>query len=126
MKKLNKLTSQELSTVDQVLTKLTPEERQKFDEEYQEFALSEMILSIMEQDKTSIKKLAEIAGVPPSVIQEMRSGVKKDYSLTAFLKILKGLGCTKLQVEYHGKYLDIPIQVNISEGQATRKISRLK
>lgn len=127
MKKTNKVDNQPLSTVEETLAKLTPKQRKKFDEEYKEFALSEMLLSIMEQDKTSVRKLAKVAGVSPSIIQAMRSGTKKDYSLTIFLKVLKGLGCKRFKVEYHGKYLDLPIQVDLPEQPTKRKkISRSK
>lgn len=122
MKKTNKIVDKKstgiknkakLSTVDQTLAALTPKQRKKFDEEYQDFALEEMLLSLMEQDKTSVKDLAKISGVSATIIQAMRSGSKKDYSLTVFLKVLKGLGCKRFKVEHNGKYLDIPIQIEL-------------
>ncbi len=109
----NKKLIHELSTVEQTLAKLTPKQRKKFDEEMQDFALEEMLLAIMEQDKTSVRQLAKISGVSPTIIQSMRSGTKKDYSLTVFLKVLKGLGCKHFKIERNGKYLNIPIQIEI-------------
>lgn len=127
MKKITKqIKNQELSTVDEVLSTLTPKQRKKFDTEQQEFVLSEMILSIMEQDKTSVRQLAKIAGISPTVIQAMRSGIKKDYSLTVFLKVLKGLGCKRLKIEHHGKYLNVPIQVKLKSTTATKRAKLLK
>ena len=99
---------QELSTVDQTLAKLTPKQKEKFDKEFQDFVLSELLLAIMEQDNLSVRQLAKLANVSPSVIQSMRSGEKKDYTLTVFLKVLKGLGCKKLKVEYKGKNINLP------------------
>jgi hypothetical protein len=109
MKKINKHdTPQQLSTSDEFLQKLTPKQRKKFDTELREFALSELLLAIMEQDNLSIRRLAKLADVSPSIIQSMRSAEKKDYTLTVFLKVLKGLGCKKLKVEYKGKNINLP------------------
>lgn len=109
----NEKSIQELSTVEQTLAKLTLKQRKKFDIEMQDFALEEMLLAIMEQDKTSVRQLAKISGVSPTIIQSMRSGTKKDYSLTVFLKVLKGLGCKHFKIERNGRYLNIPIQVEL-------------
>lgn len=109
MKKITKNdTQQPLSTADEFLQKLTPQRRKKFDSQLREFALSELLLAIMEQDNLSIRRLAKLANVSPSVIQSMRSSEPKDYTLTVFLKVLKGLGCKKLKVEYRGKNIDLP------------------
>jgi hypothetical protein len=113
MKKTNKKPIDELSTVDQTLASLTPKQRKKFDQEMEDFALEEMLLAIMEQDKTSVRQLAKISGVSPTIIQAMRSGAKKDYSLTVFLKVLKGLGCKHFKIERNGRYLNIPIQIEL-------------
>lgn len=123
-KKVKKIKNDlQLSTVDQFLADLTPKQRKKFDQEYQEFALEEMLLSIMQQDKSSVRQLAKISDVSPTIIQAMRSGTKKDYSLTVFLKVLKGLGCKRFKIEHKGKYLNIPIQYEQSK---TIKTTRLK
>jgi hypothetical protein len=89
------------STVDEFVESLSPKEKKAFDEEYKDLLLSEMILAAMEEDHISVRRLAKLAGVSPTVIQSMRSGIKKDFNLGSFLKILKGLGC-KIFIERNG------------------------
>lgn len=99
-----------LSTVEETLAKLTPKQRKKYDAEYQEFALSELLLAITDQDTQSVRKLAKLAGVSPTIIQSMRSGEKKDYSLTVFFKVLQGLGYKKFTVTtQQGKNINIAL-----------------
>ena len=99
------------STVDTFIDSLSPRELKKFNEERQEFLLSELILAAMERDNISVRKLAKLAGVSPTIVQSMRSGAKKDFTMQSFLKILKGLGSKGLMVELNGQYipLDIPL-----------------
>lgn len=95
------------STSDEFIESLSPEELVSFKEGYKEFALSELILALMENDEISVRKLAKIAEVSPTVIQAMRSGVKKDFTMQSFFKILKGLGCKKLMIELNGKLIPL-------------------
>lgn len=102
--------NQPLSTVEETLSKLTPKQREKYDTEYQEFALSELLLAIMDHDIQSVRKLAKMAGVSPTIIQAMRSGEEKDYSLIVFFKVLQGLGYKNFTVTtQHGKNINIPL-----------------
>ena len=89
------------STADEFVASLTPKDKKVFDEEYKDLLLSEMILAAMEEDHISVRKLAKLAGVSPTVIQSMRSGIKKDFNMGSFFKILKGLGC-KVLIERKG------------------------
>src|SRR5271170_7790550 len=89
------------STSEEFVESLTPQQRKKFDEEYKDLLLSEMILAAMEEDHISVRGLAKLAGVSPTVIQSMRSGIKKDFNLGSFFKILKGLNC-KVLIERNG------------------------
>jgi hypothetical protein len=57
------------STFDEFIKSLTPEERQKFDEDYKKFVLSELILATIVNDNLSAKNLAKMAGVSPTIIQ---------------------------------------------------------
>jgi len=97
------------STVEKFIESLSPRELKKFEEGYKDFALSELILALMEQDEVSVRKLAEIADVSPSVVQAMRSGMKKDFTMQSFFKVLKGLGCKKLMVEFKGEMIPLEI-----------------
>ena len=104
-----------LSTVEETLATLTPKQREKYDQEYQEFALSELLLAILDQDTQSVRKLAKLAGVSPTIIQSMRSGEEKDYSLTVFFKVLQGLGYKNFKLERQGKKVNIPIELFASK-----------
>jgi len=69
------------STVEKLLESLTPEERKKYDEEYQELLLSELNLAIKEKDAISAQKLADTVEV---------SIISKDEKLQkAYEKIIK-------------------------------------
>jgi inorganic pyrophosphatase/exopolyphosphatase len=97
------------STVETLIESLSPKERKEFDEEYKELLLSEIILAAMEKDNVSVRKLAEIAGVSPTIVQAMRSGTKTDFSMQSFFKILRGLGSKKIMIELHGQYIPLEI-----------------
>ena len=100
------------STFDKFIESLSPEERKKYDVEYREFVLSELLLAAMAKDNISVRKLAKIAGVSPTIVQAMRSGTKTDFSMQSFFKILRGLGSKKIMVELHGQY--IPLEIPVS------------
>jgi len=50
-----------------------PKRKEKFDKEYQEFLLSEFVLEKMESENISVRTLAKMAGVSPTIIQKKRS-----------------------------------------------------
>ena len=50
-----------------------PEEKAKFEQEYQEFLLSEFLIEMMEKEKLSVRVLAKKANVSPTVIQKIRN-----------------------------------------------------
>ena len=97
------------STSEEFIESLSKKEKEKFFEEYRELLLSELLLALMEKDDLSVRKLAKMAGVSPTVVQAMRSGVKKDFTLTSFFKILKGLGCKKLVAEINGEMIPLSL-----------------
>lgn len=103
------------STADKFVESLTPKQKKEFFEEYRELLLSELLLAAMEQDEISVRKLAKLAGVSPTIVQAMRSGTKKDFSMKSFFKILKGLGCRRFMVELNGELIPLDISA------ATRK-----
>jgi DNA-binding Xre family transcriptional regulator len=79
-----------VSTFDRIMK--DPERKKKFDEGYNEFLLSELLLALMEDDEISVRALAKEAGVSPTVIQDMRSGKKDNITLKKFSDIMKSLG----------------------------------
>jgi|GEM_PF-878365 len=64
----------------------------KFDIEMKEFSLSELLLAIMDEDQKSVRKLAEMAGISTSSLQDLRSGKSKDVKLSNFLNIVDACG----------------------------------
>lgn len=98
------------STVDKLLESLSTVEQKEFQKELQNFALSELILALMKRDEVSVRKLAKIADISPSVIQAMRSRNAKDFTMQSFFKVLRGLGCKKLMIEHNGQLL--PLDIN--------------
>ncbi|MBK8502708.1 MAG: helix-turn-helix domain-containing protein [Saprospiraceae bacterium] len=69
-----------------------PELKEQFENEYREFVLSELLIALMEKDNVSVRKLAQAAGLSPSLIQRMRSGEQKDVKVRNFISIAKELG----------------------------------
>lgn len=100
------------SSVQELIDSLSPAERKQYNEEYKEFVLSELILAAMAKDNVSVRALAKMAGVSPTIVQAMRSGSKKDFSMQTFFKVLRGLGSKGFMIELHGHY--IPLGVPIS------------
>jgi len=103
------MTKKVKSTSDKFVESLSPKQRKEFFEEYRELLLSELLLAAMEQDEISVRKLAKLAGVSPTIVQAMRSGTKKDFSMKSFFKILKGLGCKRFMVELNGQFIPLDI-----------------
>lgn len=97
------------STYEEYVESLTAPDRERFEREFKDFALSELLLAIMEQDELSVRKLAKIAGVSPTVVQAMRSWAWKDYSLHTFFKVLRGLGCKRLIAQFNNQ--NIPLDI---------------
>lgn len=69
-----------------------PEFKKDYDKEFKEFALSELMLALMDDDSKSVRKLAEMAGVSPTTIQNLRSGKKVDVKFKNFLSIVEACG----------------------------------
>ena len=69
-----------------------PEFKKDYDKEFKEFALSELMLALMEDDRKSVRKLAELAGVSATAIQDLRSGKAKDVKFKNFLSIVHACG----------------------------------
>ena len=66
--------------------------REKFNKEYTEFLLSELITTMMEDDEKSVRKLATEADLSPTVIQKLRSGKQDDVKLSNFISISHACG----------------------------------
>ena len=100
MKKKNK----EMSTYEREMQ--DPKFRAAFEEEYQEFALQELLVSMSQGDEKSVRSLAKEAGLHPNAIQNLRSGKTNDIKLTSFLKIAKAYGFS-LQLVKGKKHISV-------------------
>jgi len=75
-----------------------PKRKAKFEKEYNEFLLSEFVLERMEAEKISVRKLAQKAGVSPTVIQKIRSQNAARINFRTFTSVLNTLGY-KINIE---------------------------
>ena len=69
-----------------------PNFKKLFEREYGELLLSEIILAMMEEDKTSVRKLAKEVGIAPSVLHSVCSGTHTNLTLKNFIKLISALG----------------------------------
>jgi len=69
-----------------------PKRKEEFDKEYNEFLLSEFVLEKMENEKISVRKLAQKAGVSPTVIQKIRTKNAERINFRTFSNVLHSLG----------------------------------
>ena len=79
-----------MSTLERKLQ--NPEFRDIYEEELKQFAFSELLLAMMDEDEISVRKLAKMAGISPSVIQKLRTGEQTDLRLSNFMNIAKQFG----------------------------------
>ena len=68
------------------------EQKSLLDAEYKELLLSELLCAAMKEDHLSVRKLASIAGVSPTIIQDVRSGNKKNFTIETISRILNAIG----------------------------------
>ncbi|MDP3704878.1 MAG: hypothetical protein Q8R24_03075 [Legionellaceae bacterium] len=66
--------------------------REEFEKEYNEFFLSETILTMMSDAHKSVRKLATETDLSPTVIQNIRSGTQEDIKLSNFINISHACG----------------------------------
>jgi hypothetical protein len=66
----------------------------QFEEEYNEFVLSETIKTLMKKAHKTVRTLAKESGLSPTVIQSMRSGQQEDVKLGNFINISHACGYT--------------------------------
>ena len=79
------------TTFDKFITN-DPKEKELFEKEYNEFLLSEFVLEKMEEEKISVRTLAQRAGVSPTVIQKIRSKDAERINFRTFTNVLNTLG----------------------------------
>lgn len=79
-----------ISTFDKEMQ--NPTFRKKFEKEYKKFLLSELIITLMEDNSKSVRGLAEEVGISPTVIQKIRSGEQEDIKLSNLISISHAFG----------------------------------
>ncbi|MFI5342639.1 MAG: helix-turn-helix domain-containing protein [Chlamydiales bacterium] len=84
--------AKEYSSTYERLIHENPDFKKSLDKKYREFILSELLIALMQEDHISIRKLAEEAGVSPSLIQDLRSGKKDNLTFRNFSNIADALG----------------------------------
>ncbi len=78
-----------LSTFDKLMQ--DPKWKTEFEKGYEKFLISEFIIEAMEENHISVRKLAKVAGVSPTIIQNMRTGKSKNISINILAPILSAL-----------------------------------
>ena len=66
--------------------------KKAFDREYEDFVLSEILCQAMDENKVSVRGLAEKAHVSAGFIQGIRSGKAKNITLGKLAPVLDALG----------------------------------
>ncbi len=69
-----------------------PSFKKSFQEGYQDFLLSELLIAMMEGDEKSVRVLAKETNLSPTVIQNLRSGSQTDIKLSNFINISHACG----------------------------------
>jgi len=63
----------------------------------------------MAKDEISVRKLAKVAGISPTIVQEMKSGLTKNYSMESFFKVLKSLGFNQFMIGSNNQFIPIDL-----------------
>src|SRR5688572_17078693 len=66
--------------------------KKKFEQQYQEILLSELLITMMDNDNKSVRQLAKEIGLSATVIQKVRSGRQDDLKMQNFINISHACG----------------------------------
>lgn len=66
--------------------------KKEYQKEYKKFLFSELLCALMDNDRKSVRVLAEQCGVSAKIIQNLRTGKQKDLKLSNFFKVIKVFG----------------------------------
>ncbi len=78
------------STYDRIVA--DPKRKARIDKEYQALLISELIQAAMQEDDITVRELAKEAGVSPTIIQDLKSGKRKNVALHTASKVLNAIG----------------------------------
>ena len=79
--------------------------KKAYQKSYRELLFSELMISLMEGDDKSVRKLAKEADLSPSVIQDLRSGKQHDIKVLNLIKILHVLGYETILKKGEERYI---------------------
>jgi DNA-binding Xre family transcriptional regulator len=66
--------------------------KQNIDKEYKRLLIAELITAAMEKDIVSVRELAQEAGVSPTIIQELKTGKRKNITIDTLDRVLHAIG----------------------------------
>lgn len=89
------------STYDRMMQ--NPDWSADFISGYEEFLISETLIEMMNEQKFTVKSLAERAGVSTTTIQNIKKGSAKNMKLKTIIPVLSVLGC-KLKLEKNANH----------------------
>ena len=78
------------STFDREMQDL--EFKESFEKGYKEFLFAELLTDLMEENKKSVRGLAEEVGLSPTIIQNLRTGKQGDLRVKNFVSIAEACG----------------------------------
>lgn len=78
------------STYDRIFK--DKDRKANIEREYQELLLSELLAATIEKDDVSVRALAKEAGISPTIIQELKTGKRKNITLLTFNRVLNAIG----------------------------------
>ena len=81
-----------ISTFDRIMS--DKKRKSKFDQGYQDFLISELLIEAMEAENKSVRTLSKETGISATMIQNLRSGKNKNVSLKTLFPILNALHYT--------------------------------
>lgn len=84
------MSKKEISTFEREMR--NPKFKKAFDKSYRELLLSELLISLMENDDKSVRSLAREVGISPTVIQKIRSGKQDNVKVNNFVSIITACG----------------------------------
>jgi hypothetical protein len=86
IRKVNSMPKKAMSTFEREMK--NPRFKKAFEKCYQELLLSELLTALMDDDEKSVRSLAKEAKLPPTVIQNLRSGDQDNVKVSHFVSIV--------------------------------------
>lgn len=85
-----------------------PSQKEKFEKEYSQFLISELLLEAMEENQISVRALSKQSGVSTSTIQNMRAMKPSNITMRTVAALLFTLGY-KLEAKKGEKIISLSI-----------------